>query len=145
MHGQICVYKSVTRIEFFWPLQSDLYWCKKFDLTLKDAKMHFGRLITELFSSSVTAILRKLKQQSRDNVEDKSPKLLKALREVRMVTGAAPAPKRSASLNVHTTGLLEISLQVLICIINRCLSRRMRIIHWNSYCEISTVLWFSSV
>uniref|UniRef100_A0A3Q3X955 Ankyrin repeat domain-containing protein n=1 Tax=Mola mola TaxID=94237 RepID=A0A3Q3X955_MOLML len=30
----------------------------------------------------ITAILRKLKQQSRDNVEDKSPKLLKALREL---------------------------------------------------------------
>lgn len=32
---------------------------------------------------SVTAILRKLKQQSRESVEDKRPKLLKALREVR--------------------------------------------------------------
>uniref|UniRef100_A0A3Q2PG04 Ankyrin repeat domain-containing protein 13C-like n=1 Tax=Fundulus heteroclitus TaxID=8078 RepID=A0A3Q2PG04_FUNHE len=32
----------------------------------------------------ITAILRKLKQQSRENVEEKRPKLLKALREVRI-------------------------------------------------------------
>lgn len=34
-------------------------------------------------SSSVTAILRKLKQQSRETVEDKRPKLLNALKEVK--------------------------------------------------------------
>lgn len=33
-------------------------------------------------SRSVTALLRKLKQQSRESVEDKRPKLLKALKEV---------------------------------------------------------------
>jgi len=38
--------------------------------------------------SSVTAILRKLKQQSRDSVEDKRPKLLNALREVSFATDA---------------------------------------------------------
>ena len=34
------------------------------------------------FCLSVTALLRKLKQQSRETVEDKRPKLLKALKEV---------------------------------------------------------------
>ncbi|CAF92895.1 unnamed protein product, partial [Tetraodon nigroviridis] len=34
----------------------------------------------------VTGLLRKLKQQSRENVEEKRPKLLKALREVNFVT-----------------------------------------------------------
>lgn len=45
--------------------------------------------------SSVTAILRKLKQQSRESVEDKRPKLLKALREV-----SATLPHYTASQNV---------------------------------------------
>lgn len=37
-----------------------------------------------LLPSSVTAILRKLKQQSRESVADKRPKLLRALKEVRL-------------------------------------------------------------
>lgn len=39
-----------------------------------------SHLASSLFS--VTALLRKLKQQSRESVEDKRPKLLKALKEV---------------------------------------------------------------
>lgn len=40
----------------------------------------------------VTALLRKLKQQSRDSVEDKRPKLLKALKEVDSPPLAQPRP-----------------------------------------------------
>lgn len=58
--------------------------------------------------SAVTAILRKLKQQSRESVEDKRPKLLKALREVRITL-----PHYTASQNV---AVFSESPQAAICI-----------------------------
>lgn len=58
--------------------------------------------------SSVTAILRKLKQQSRESVEDKRPKLLKALREVRITL-----PHYAASQNV---AVFSESPQAAVCI-----------------------------
>lgn len=68
------------------------------------ATQHFLPLCQYLIScvftldSSVTAILRKLKQQSRESVEDKRPKLLKALREV----SAAAISRSITALLSHT-------------------------------------------
>lgn len=48
----------------------------------------------------VTAVLRKLKQQSRESVEDKRPKLLKALREVSVSVLAG-----ASCINLHHRNL----------------------------------------
>ncbi|KAG9350885.1 hypothetical protein JZ751_024774 [Albula glossodonta] len=42
--------------------------------------------------TTLTALLRKLKQQSRESVEDKRPRLLKALKEVRLRGVSLPTP-----------------------------------------------------
>lgn len=49
----------------------------------------FPSVFVFIFADAVTAILRKLKQQSRESVEDKRPKLLKALREVSFAPASA--------------------------------------------------------
>lgn len=55
---------------------------------------------------SVTALLRKLKQQSRESVEDKRPKLLKALKEVNVSFLLVPLFPACCLLRPLTEGVL---------------------------------------
>lgn len=70
-------------------------------------------MLPVLSVSPVTAILRKLKQQSRENVEEKRPKLLKALREVRISGGLKNGFVAVAVLLHHQTLCFTVFIQIL--------------------------------
>ena len=85
--------------------------------------VHLLQFSCLILVSSVTAILRKLKQQSRESVEDKRPKLLKALKEV---------------CNFFYS--LAFQNHCRLCNNDFCLSLSMLINCWNAQCGIFTVL-----